>query len=85
MVSSHEALLFVAPLEEWEVNNPQAHELVLIAKSETVAHLKTQGAELHACLVGIVATEDEHEVAVLGAHCLFHLLPYFGLIELVDA
>ena len=78
VVGSHEALLLVAPLEEGEVDNPEALELVLVAQSEAVAHLKAQGAELHACLVGVVAREDEHEVAVLGAGCGLNLGKHFG-------
>ena len=84
MVRSHEALLLVAPLEEREVHDPEAHELVLFAQTEAVAHLQAQGAELHARLVGIVAAEYQHQVAVLGTHSLFHLLPHLGSVELVD-
>lgn len=85
VVGGHEALFLVAPLEEREVDNPQALELVLATKTQTVAHLETEGAELRACLVGVVAAEDEDEVAVIGSHLLLELLPYFGSIEFVDA
>ena len=85
MVGSHQALFLVAPLEQGEVNNPQADELVLVAQTETVAHLQTEGAKLYAGLVGLVAAHDEHQVAVVGPHCCLELLPHFGCVELVDA
>ena len=83
MVSSHKALLLVAPLEEREVDNPQALELVLVAQTETVAHLKTQSAELNACLVGVVARENENKVAILSTHCFLNLCEYLWGVELV--
>ncbi len=70
MVRRHEALLFVAPLEEREVDNPEALKLLLVAQTEPLAHLQSQRAELGTGLVGIVAAEDEHEVAVVGPHLL---------------
>ena len=54
-MGGHEALLLVAPFEEWEVDNPETFKPVLVHKTEATPHLKTQGAELHACLVGVVA------------------------------
>ena len=76
VVCCHESLLLVAPLEQREVDNPQTLKLVLVAQAEAVAHLKTQGAELHTGLVGVVAAENEYEVAVLGAHLLLELLKH---------
>ena len=84
MVSGHEALLFVAPLEQGEVDNPKALEGVLVAQSKSVAHLQSQGAKLGARLVGLVATENQHQVAVLGLGFLFQLGPYLGCIEFVN-
>ena len=85
MMSCHKALLFIAPLEQGEVDNPKTLELILIAQSQAVAHLQTEGAELDACLVGIVARENEHEIAILGTHFLLELSPNLGRIELVYA
>lgn len=70
VVCGHEALFLVAPLEEREVDNPQTLELVLAPEIETFAHFETERAELRACLVGVVAAEDEDEVAVVGSHLL---------------
>ena len=39
MVSSHQALLLITPLEEREVDNPQALEHVLVTETQTIAHL----------------------------------------------
>ena len=83
MVRSHEALLLVAPLKEREVDNPQTLKLVLVSESETVAHLQTERAKLHASLVGVVTGKDKHEVAVLCAGCLFHLCQNLRCVELV--
>ena len=85
MVCGHESLFLVAPFEEGEIDDPQTFELILVAQSQPVAHLQTEGAQLYACLVGIVAGEDEHEVAVVGPCGLSYFLPHFGSIELVDA
>ena len=85
MVCSHESLFLVAPLEEGEIDNPQTLELVLVAQAQTVAHLQSERTELRARLVGVVAAEDEHEVAVLGSHLLLQLCPHLRCIELVDA
>ena len=85
VVGGHQALFLVAPLEEREVDNPQTLKLVLASQTQTVAHLETQRAELGASLVGLVAAEYEHEVAVLGSRLLFQLLQYLGRIEFVDA
>ena len=84
MVSSHQALLFIAPLKEWEVNNPQTNEVVLIAKTKTIAHLKTERTKLNASLIGIIATENQNKVAILGTTCLLDLGPNLGLVELID-
>ena len=81
---SHKALLFVAPLEHREVDYPEACELVLVAQAKAVAHFETQFAELLARLHGIVATENENEVALLGAEGLLHLLERFLSVEFVD-
>ena len=84
MVSSHEALLFITPLKEWEVNNPQANESIFITQSKTIAHLQTKGAKLYTGLIGIITTENQYKVAILSAHSLFHLSPYLWGIELID-
>ena len=85
MVGGHEALLLVAPLEEREIDDPQAFEDILVSQSEAVAHLQTERAELDTRLVGVVAREDEHEVAVLGSRGLLDLGELLGRVELVDA
>ena len=85
MVGCHQSLLLVAPLEEREVNNPQTFELVFVSESESVAHFKSQAAELYACLVGIVAAENKNEVARLCVHFLYNVCEYFRRVELVDA
>ena len=85
MVGGHETLLFVAPLEQWEIDNPQALELILVHESQLTAHLQTQGAELYACLVGVVAGEDEDKVALLGLHLVGNSLQLLGGVELIDA
>ncbi len=85
MVCCHETLFFVAPLEEREVDNPQALKLIFVAQTKAVAHFQTQCAKLHASLIGIVATENKHEVAILGTHFFFQLLQNFCRVELVDA
>ena len=84
MVGGHQALLLIAPFKEREVDNPQALEHILVAQSEAVAHLKAQGAKLYAGLVGIVATHDKHQVAVLGTHLRLNGGKLVGRIELVD-
>ena len=84
MVSSHQALLFVTPLKKWEVNNPEAYEVVLVTQSQTITHLQTEGTELYTCFVGIVATENQHEIAIIGTHRLLHLCPHLRSIELID-
>ena len=85
MVCGHEPLLFVAPLEQGEINNPQTFELVFVSQSKSVAHFQTQGTQLHTGLVGLVATQDEHEVAIVGTHGFLELLEHLGAIEFVDA
>ena len=85
VVCSHESLLLVAPFEQREIDNPETFKLVLVAKSETIAHFKSQGAELCASFVGLFAAEYEYEVAILCAHLLFYLQELFGSVELVDA
>lgn len=85
MVGGHEALLLVAPLEEREIDDPQTFEDILVSQSEAVAHLQTERAKLDARLVGVVAREDEHEVAVLGSRGLLDLGELLGRVELVDA
>lgn len=85
MVGGHEALLLVAPLEEREIDDPQTFEDILVSQSEAVAHLQTKRAKLDARLVGVVAREDEHEVAVLGSRGLLDLGELLGRVELVDA
>ena len=84
MVRGHEALLLVAPLEEGEVDYPQTLEHILVTQPQAVAHLQAERAELHTGLVGIVAGEDEHEIAVFGSHGLFDFGQHLGRIELVD-
>ncbi len=84
VVSSHKALFFVAPLKEREVDNPQAFEDILVAKAQTVAHLKTQRAELDTCLVGIVATKNKNEVAIFGSCRLLDLLQLVSRVELIN-
>jgi hypothetical protein len=84
MVGSHQSLFLVAPLEQGEVNYPEALEHVLVAQSQTVAHLQTQRAELGACLVGLVTAENQYKVTVLGTSLFLQLLPNLRLIELVD-
>ena len=84
MVGSHQALFLVAPLEQREVDNPQALEGILIAQAQTVTHLQTQRAELSACLVSLVARENQYEVAILGTRLLLQFLPNLGLVELID-
>ena len=46
MVHSVEALSLFIPLEEGEVNHPEAGELRLIAEAKLIAHFKTKLAEL---------------------------------------
>ena len=84
MVCCHEALFFVAPFKQREVYNPQTLKLLLVAEAKAVGHFQAQCAELCACLVGLVAAENEHEVAVVGSHFLFHLLQGLGIVEFVD-
>ena len=85
VVGGHETLFLIAPLEQWEIDNPKAFKLVLVAQSQTVAHFKTQGTELGAGFVGLVAAKNEYEVAVLGTHLFLYLLHHLRTIELVDA
>jgi len=84
MVRGHEALLLVAPLKEREVDNPQTLKHVFVAQPETLAHLKTEVAKLHARLVGVVARENQHEVTVVGTHQLLDVEEHLGSVKLVD-
>ena len=84
MVHSHVSTLFLAVLEEWEIDNPQARELVLVAQTELVSDLQTKLAELLACLHCIVTAEDEDEVARLGIEGCLHRLENLLCIELVN-
>ena len=85
MVSSHQALLFIAPLKQWEVNNPETLEHVLVAQAQAVAHFQTERAELNTSLVCVVAAEDKNQVTVFSAHHFLDLSQYFWRVELVDA
>ena len=85
MVGSHQALLLVAPLEEREVNNPETLEYVLVAQAKALTHLKSQRAELDTGLVGIVATQDQYQVSILGTHHGLDLSQLLWSIELIDA
>ena len=42
MVSGHQALLLIAPLEEREVDNPKTLEHILVAQAQTIAHLQAE-------------------------------------------
>ena len=84
MVSGHQALFLIAPLEEWEVDNPKTLEDIFIAKAKTIAHLQTERAQLHTRLIGIVTTKDKNQVSILGTCRLFHLLQLLRRVELVD-
>ncbi len=85
MVGSHQSLLLVAPLEEREVDDPKALEHILVAQAQTIAHLQSQGTELDAGLVGIVAAQYQHEVAILGTHHVLDFCQHLRRIELIDA
>ena len=85
MVCCHQALFLITPLEKREVNNPKADKVVLVTKTETIAHFQTERTELHTSLISIIATENQHEIAILGTHSFLHFSPNFRLIELIDA
>ena len=77
-------MVFFAPLQQREVDHPEAFKPRLISQPEPVAHLQTELAELLARLV-CLATENQHQVARLGAEgCLHGLQLLLGEI-LVDA
>ena len=84
MVGSHQALLFITPFKEREVHNPQAFKPVLILQAETVGHFQTKGAKLHTCLIGIVTTENQYQVTIIGTHGCLHFCEVFRAIELVN-
>ena len=83
MVSSHKTLFFVAPLKQGEIYDPQTFKLILVAQAQAVAHFQAQRTKLGTGLVGIVATEYKHQVAIVGSGLLFKRAPYFGGVELV--
>ncbi len=85
VVHSHEALLFVAPFEHGEVYHPETCELVFVAEAELASHFEAQLAQLLAGAHGVVAAENEDEVARLGAHSLSEFLEYFLGVEFIYA
>ncbi len=85
VVHGHEALLFVAPFEHGEVHHPEAGEFVLVAQAELASHFEAQLAELFACAHGVVAAENQDEVAGFGIHGFAQLLECFLGVEFVDA
>ena len=85
MVHCIEALVFFAPLEQREVDHPQAGELVLVTQAQLAGHFQTQFAKLFARLHRIVAGKDQNQVARFCTKGLFHLLQYFLGIEFIHA
>ena len=83
MVHSIEALVFFAPLEEREIDHPQTCKFVLVAQTELVAHFQTQLTQLLAGLVGIVARQNQNQIARFGSKCFLHLLEHVLRIEFV--
>ena len=77
------ALRLVVPLEEREVDHPQRSELLRVAQPQLLRHFETQGAELREDLE-LLAAEDQHQVAGLGAAALGHGAHLLGREELVD-
>src|SRR3712207_5763955 len=41
MMGSHQTILLLAPFKEWEIDNPQTLEHILITESEPIAHFQT--------------------------------------------
>ena len=74
MVGRHQTLLFITPLKQWEVYNPQTLKLVFIAQAKAFAHFKAQGAKLHTGLVRFIAAKNENEVTIICTHFLLKLL-----------
>ena len=80
MVSSHQALFFIAPFKEREVHNPQALKRVFVAQSQSVAHFQAECAELGARFVGLITTKNKHQVAIFGTHFSLHFGKVFSRI-----
>ena len=71
MVHCVEALVFLAPLEQREVHDPERGEDLRVPQAEAVAHLDTEHAEL---VLGLALSTAEHEqkVALLRSAGLSH-------------
>ena len=85
VMHSIETLVFFAPLEQREVDHPQASKLVLVAQSQLAGHFQTQFAKLFAGLHRIVTRKDQDQVARLSTEGFLHLLQDFLRIELIYA
>ena len=72
MMCCHQSLFLVAPLKEWEIDNPQTLKLVLISQAEPFAHLKSQRTQLYTGLVRLVSAQNQHKIAIFSPHLLFH-------------
>ena len=83
MVSSHQALLFIAPLKQWEVNNPETFEHVLVAQAQAVTHFQTERAELNTSLVGVVAAEPKRSVDVAPMTAYEIISIFIGILALL--
>ena len=85
MVHCIETLIFFAPLEQREIDHPQAGKLVLVTQPQLTGHFQTQFAKLFARLHCIVAGKDQDQVARFCTKGFLHLLQYFLRIEFIHA
>ena len=85
MMGCHQALLLITPLEEREVNNPKTLEHVLVTQAQTITHLKTERAKLDTSLIGIVAAQNQNEVAIVSTHYSLDFCKLLWRVELIDA
>ena len=76
-------LSLLIPFEEGEVHDPEGGEYILVAQTETVAHLKTQLAKLLAGLHGL-AGENEEEIAGFGSGTLAPFAELLLGVEFTD-
>ena len=84
MVHGHQATFFFAPFKHGEVDNPKQGELVFVAESQTATHFQTQLAKLLARFHGVVARENQQQIAGFCRHLVGHSLKRGLLIEFVD-
>ena len=84
VVHRHIAPLLLAPLEEREVDHPEALEVHRVHKALTAAHLETETSQLSPTLHRIITTEDQDQVTRLCLHGIAQGSSLLLGVELID-